>query len=219
MRDDPSRDAWLAGDPPADPLPYLTAWLAEARATPGISEPEAAALATIDASGRPSARIVAVRSLDAERGIASFYTDRRSRKGLALAAHPIAALVFHWDPLGRQARIEGPVTLAPDADSDAYFASRHPESRVAATASDQSRPIGSRAALLARRDSVSARWPDPDSLPRPPHWGGYRVWIERIELWASRPARLHDRLLWERALTPDDDGFRGGAWRVERLMP
>jgi pyridoxamine 5'-phosphate oxidase len=219
MSETPLRDAWLAGDPPADPLPHLAAWIDAARATRGIHEPDAAALATVDPSGRPSARIVAVRRIDAVRGVATFYTDRRSRKGAALAAHPFAALAFHWDPLGRQARLEGPVTLAPDADSDAYFASRHPESRIAATASEQSRPIGSREALVARRDAVAARCPDPDTLPRPPDWGGYRIWIERIELWASRPARLHDRLVWERSLTADGDGYRGGPWRAQRLMP
>jgi pyridoxamine 5'-phosphate oxidase len=219
MPEAPPRDAWLAGDPPADPLPFLAAWLDEARATPGIHEPDAAALATVDANGRPSARIVAVRSVDGARGTATFYTDRRSRKGAALAAHPFAALVFHWDPLGRQARLEGPVTLAPDADSDAYFAARHPESRIAASASEQSRPIASRAALVARRDSVSDRFASPDAIPRPAYWGGYRVWIARLELWASRPARLHDRLVWTRELARGADGFRGGAWRAERLMP
>ncbi|RIL08222.1 MAG: pyridoxamine 5'-phosphate oxidase [Proteobacteria bacterium] len=212
------RDAWLAGDPPADPLPFLRAWLDEARACGAIDEPEAAALATVDPDGRPSARIVAVRALDAAAGVATFYTDRTSRKGRALAAHPHAALVFHWDRFGRQARLEGPVTRASEADSDAYFAARHPESRIAAASSEQSRPIASRAELVARYERVAAGAPG-GAIARPPHWGGYRVWIERLELWASRPGRLHDRLASSRALTPDGDGFRGGAWRAERLQP
>jgi pyridoxamine 5'-phosphate oxidase len=218
MSDAAPRDAWLAGDPPLDPLPLLRDWLADARACRAIDEPEAAALATIDPDGRPSARIVAVRAVDVARGVATFYTDRSSRKGAALAAHPRAALAFHWDRFGRQARLEGPVVLAPDADSDAYFASRHPESRLAATASEQSRPIASRAALEALFREAAAR-AERDGLARPARWGGYQVWIERIELWAARPHRLHDRLVWTRSLTPDGDAFRMGAWRAERLQP
>lgn len=217
--DEALADAWLAGDPPPNPLPFLRDWLDEARACAEIREPEAAALATQDADGMPSARIVAVRSLDVDRGIATFYTDRSSRKGEALAAHPRAALVFHWDRFARQARLEGPVTLAPDEDSDAYFASRHPESRIAAAASEQSRPIGSRAALEARWRDTATRHPGARGLARPATWGGYQVWIERIELWASRPHRLHDRLAWTRTLARDGDGYRPGRWSAERLQP
>jgi pyridoxamine 5'-phosphate oxidase len=215
---DAPRDAWLAGDPPGSPLPFLRDWIDEARACPDIAEPEAAALATLDRDGCPSARIVAVRALDVDRGVATFYTDRSSRKGDALAAHPRAALVFHWDRFGRQARLEGPVALAPDADSDAYFASRHPESRIAAIASEQSRAIASRAALEARFRETAERVRT-EGARRPVQWGGYQVWIERIELWASRPHRLHDRLAWHRTLTPHGDAFRAGAWSAERLQP
>jgi pyridoxamine 5'-phosphate oxidase len=215
----PPRDAWLAGDPPADPLPHLAAWIEDARRTPGIAEADAATLATVDPDGRPSARIVLLRALDTERGSAAFYTNRASRKGRALAAHPRAALVLYWDSLGRQARIEGPVTLTSDAESDAYFASRHPESRVAAAASDQSEAIDSRAELLARFDGVLQRFGAADAVPRPPGWGGYRIWIERLELWASRAHRLHDRIEWRRSLVPEGSGYRGGAWRARRLMP
>lgn len=218
MSEAAARDAWLAGDPPANPLPFLRDWIADARACADIAEPEAAALATIDPDGRPSARIVAVRALDVDRGIATFYTDRSSRKGAALGAHPRAALVFHWDRFGRQARLEGPVTLAPAEDSDAYFASRHPESRIAAAASEQSRPIASRAALEARFRETAARARG-DGIARPAHWGGYRVWIERIELWASRPHRLHDRIAWHRALLANGQGYRASSWSVERLQP
>src|SRR5262249_46722542 len=127
--------------------------------------------------------------------------------------------VFHWDRFGRQARLEGPVTLASGAESDAYFASRHPESRIAARTSEQSRPIESRAALVARWRATGAQFPDADAIPRPPDWGGYHVWIERIELWASRPHRLHDRLAWERTLVAEGTAYCGGAWRAQRLQP
>jgi pyridoxamine 5'-phosphate oxidase len=160
-----------------------------------------------------------VRALDVDRGVATFYTDRSSRKGDALAANPRAALVFHWDRFARQARLEGPITLAPDADSDAYFASRHPESRIAASASEQSRPIASRAALEARWDEVAARLRDATYIPRPARWGGYCLWIERIELWVSRPHRLHDRLAWQRTLEPSGDGFRASRFTAVRLQP
>jgi pyridoxamine 5'-phosphate oxidase len=141
--DEALRDAWLAGDPPADPLPRLRAWIADAHAAPDITEPDAATLATVDVDGRPAARIVLVRNLDVEMGAALFYTNGTSRKGRALASHPFASLVFYWDGLARQVRLEGPVTLTSDAESDAYFASRHPDSRLGAWASDQSEPIAS----------------------------------------------------------------------------
>ncbi len=213
------RDAWLTGDPPADPLPRLREWLDEARAHRSIAEPHAATLATVDEDGRPAARVVLLRGLEIAPGATLFYTNRNSRKGRALAAHPFASLVLYWDGLGRQARLEGPVTLASDADSDAYFAARHPDSRLGAWASDQSEAIASRAELVARYDAMKTRFGDGSAAPRPPHRGGYRVWLERVELWASRPHRLHDRIQWQRELTRDGDGFRGGAWSATRLMP
>jgi pyridoxamine 5'-phosphate oxidase len=217
--DEALRDAWLAGDPPADPLARLRAWLDEAHSEPGIAEPDAATLATVDVDGRPAARIVLVRKLDVETGAALFYTNGTSRKGRALASHPFASLVFYWDGLARQARIDGPVTRTSHAESDAYFASRHPDSRLGAWASDQSEPIASRVELVARYEAMKARFGDGSAAPRPPHWGGYRIWIARVELWASRPHRLHDRVAWERTLGREGDGFRGGAWRATRLMP
>jgi pyridoxamine 5'-phosphate oxidase len=213
------RDAWLSGNPPADPLPHLATWLREAREAPAVVEADAATLATVDPDGRASARVVLLRALDVAAGTACFYTNRRSRKGTALATHPYASLVLYWDSLGRQSRLEGPVTLASDAESDAYFAGRHPESRIAAVASDQSEAIASRETLIARFDAVRERFGSAAAVPRPPHWGGYRLWIERIELWASRPHRLHDRVEWRRTLAPDGDGFRAGAWSATRLMP
>jgi len=220
----PQRDAWLAGPPPADPLPSLADWLAEAHSATGLANPDAMALATAGADGRASARIVLCRGLDRERGFLVFYTNRRSHKARALAERPWAAGVFHWDALGRQARVEGPVTLASDEDSDAYFETRPRESQIAAWASAQGEPVASRGALLARFAAEAIRFggvrdPNAPPVPRPPHWGGYRLWAERVELWASRPARLHDRVLWTRELTPGGDGFGGGPWRAQRLQP
>jgi len=200
---------------PENPLVVLDAWLAEAGAA--IRNATAMTLATVTPDGRPSARMVICRGFDARAGWVVFYTDRESAKGAALATHPYAALVFHWDALERQVRIEGPVTVAPDADSDAYWASRPPDARVAAAASDQSRPIDSRAALLAKVEATARRH-DGDA-PRPPRWGGYRVWAERIELWVGQPARVHDRAVWTRSLTRAGEEFVGGAWSATRLQP
>ena len=197
---------------PDDPLPLLAEWMAEAAAS--IRNSTAMTLATAGADGRPTARMIICRGFDAAAGWLVFYTDRDSDKGRALAARPQAALVFHWDAFERQVRVEGPVTTAPDADSDAYWASRPPDARAAATASAQSRPLASRAELLARVTAAKG-----DDIPRPPRWGGYRVWCERVELWVGQPGRVHDRARWERALTPAGEGFTGGRWRGTRLYP
>jgi pyridoxamine 5'-phosphate oxidase len=181
-----------------------------------IRNAHAMTLATVEPDGRPSARMVICRGLDIRAGWLVFYTDRESTKGRALEINPRAALVFNWDAHERQARIEGPVTLAPDADSDAYWSSRPPDARAAAAASNQSRPLTSRAEFLARIEAEKRAGGD---IPRPKRWGGYRVWAERVELWVGQPARAHDRALWTRGLTPADDGFSGGAWRSTRLQP
>jgi pyridoxamine 5'-phosphate oxidase len=199
---------------PSDPLPVVAAWMAEAAAR--MRNSTSMALATVDPDGRPTARMVICRGLDTRAGWLVFYTDRDSDKGAALAAHPHAAVVFHWDVLERQIRVEGPVSEAPDADSDAYWATRPPEARVAATASEQSRPLASRAALLARVAEVAARGGD---VARPKRWGGYRIWAARVELWTGQPARVHDRARWTRTLTLAGDGFAGGPWSATRLMP
>jgi pyridoxamine 5'-phosphate oxidase len=174
-------------------------------------------LATVDLEGRPTARMVICRGLDVRAGWIVFYTDRESAKGKALDVNPYAALVFHWDAHERQVRIEGPVTLSSDSESDAYWNSRPPDARVVASASDQSRPVESRAAFLAKVEREAKR--GGANIPRPKRWGGYRVWVERVELWVGQPARAHDRALWTRALAPTSDGFSGGAWRSTRLQP
>jgi pyridoxamine 5'-phosphate oxidase len=199
---------------PSDPLSLVADWLADAASR--VRNSTSMALATVDADGRPTARMVICRGFDARAGWLVFYTDRDSDKGAALAAHPRAAVVFHWDALERQIRIEGPVTHAPDGDSDAYWASRPPDARVAASASEQSRPLATRAVLLARVAELAARGAD---VPRPKRWGGYRIWADRVELWVGQPARVHDRARWVRPLTADGDGFAGGRWTSTRLMP
>jgi pyridoxamine 5'-phosphate oxidase len=196
-------------------MPLLDSWLKEAFAE--IRNAHAMTLGTVDAEGRPTARMVICRGIDLRAGWIVFYTDRESAKGKALDVNPYAALVFNWDAHERQARVEGPVTYAPDSDSDAYWNSRPRDARVAAAASNQSRPIESRAAFLAKVEQEAKR--GGDDIPRPKRWGGYRVWAERVELWVGQPARAHDRARWSRALTPQGDGFSGGAWRSTRLQP
>jgi pyridoxamine 5'-phosphate oxidase len=171
-----------------------------------VTAPEATALATADATGRPSVRMVLLKAWGPDGFV--FYTNYDSRKGEELAENPRAALLLHWDPPGRQVRIEGPVTkVAPD-QSDAYFASRVPGSRISARASRQSRPVADRATLEAQADAVRREFGD--EVPRPSSWGGYRVAADAFEFWQHRADRLHDRVAYE----PDATG-----WRVVRLQP
>jgi pyridoxamine 5'-phosphate oxidase len=207
----PPLPEWL----PEDPLPLLETWLAEA--TAAARNATAMTLATVTADGRPAARMVICRGFDVRAGWFVFYTDHESDKGMQLRAHPRAALVFHWDAFERQVRIDGPVTVAPDVDSDRYWSTRPPEARAASTASHQSGSIASRAELLARVTEVARR--GGDAVERPPRWGGFRVWAEHVELWVGQPARLHDRARWSRALAPAGGGYAGGPWRATRLMP
>ena len=200
---------------PDDPLPLLESWLAEASAA--ARNATAMTLATVAADGRPAARMVICRGFDARAGWFVFYTDRESDKGTQLRSNPRAALVFHWDAFERQVRVEGPVTTAPDADSDRYWSTRPLEARAAAAASRQSRPIASRGELLARVAEEAQR--SGDGVERPPRWGGYRVWAERVEMWVGQPARVHDRARWSRELVAAGAGYSGGPWRATRLMP
>lgn len=190
----------------ADPFRFFARWFDEAREA-GVREPNAMTLATAGADGQPSARIVLLKGLDA-RGFA-FYTNYRSRKGEDLAANPRAALVFWWEPLERQVRIEGAVERVAETVSDAYFASRPRGSRLGAWASEQSRIVPDRAELEARLEEVEEKYDD-GHIPRPPHWGGYRVLPARFEFWQGRPNRLHDRLEYVPA---------EGSWEIRRLAP
>ena len=188
-----------------DPIERFHAWFRDARDA-GILFPEAVALATADAEGRPAVRHVLCKGVD-ERGF-TFFTNRGSRKGRHLAENPNAALAFLWRELDRQVCITGTVAPIDDTESDAYFASRPREARLGAWASQQSRPVASREDLEAGFAAAAERFPD--DVPRPPHWGGYRLAPETIEFWKGRAHRLHDRFCYTR----DGDG-----WRLERLWP
>ena len=176
----------------ADPHQLFEHWFAEARAAEP-NDAEAMALATAGAGGRPSVRMVLLKGHD-DRGFA-FYTNAQSRKGGEIAANPRAALVFHWKSLRRQARIEGRIEPTDAAEADAYFATRSRDARLGAWASDQSRPLASRAAFEARYERTVAEHEGRD-VPRPDYWWGYRIVPDRIEFWTDRPHRLHERRLF-----------------------
>jgi len=189
-----------------DPLHQFEAWLEEARAA-GILFPETTALATASADGSPSARMVLLKGADG-RGFV-FFTNTGSRKGGELDENPRAALVLYWRELGRQVRVEGRVEPVDAQESEKYFGTRPRASRLSAWASPQSEPVASRAELERRFAQAAARFPG-DEIPLPPHWGGYRVVPETVELWEHRENRLHDRVRYTR---------EGTGWRRERLAP
>ncbi|HET6182863.1 MAG TPA: pyridoxamine 5'-phosphate oxidase [Acetobacteraceae bacterium] len=189
-----------------DPFALFRAWMAEAERTEP-ADANAMTLATATPDGVPSARIVLLKGVD-PRGF-TFFTNTQSRKGEELAANPRAALLFHWKSLGRQVRIEGRAAPVSEAEADAYFATRPRISRLGAWASDQSRPLTARAELERRLAEQEARFPG-DSVPRPPHWSGYRLEPARFEFWQDMPFRLHDRTVFAKD---------GADWRISKLFP
>lgn len=203
----PAGEAYAAGIPDTDePYGLFEAWFAEAAAREP-NDPNAMCLATCSPDGWPSARMVLLKGRD-DRGFV-FYTNEHSRKGGELLANPRAALCFHWKSMRRQIRIEGEVERVTAGESDAYFASRSRGSRISAVSSDQSRPLASRAEFERRVAETEARYPGED-VPRPPHWGGFRLLPRMVEFWQDMPYRMHDRLVFERA---------GEGWTTGRLFP
>lgn len=223
----------LLPDPlPAEPLAVVARWLADACAARRQPNANAMVLATASRDGRPSARVVLCKDVVPQPGYVAFYTNYHSSKGRELADNPRAAAVMHWDALHRQVRIEGTVVAASAAESDAYFASRSWDKRIGAWASAQSQPVASRAALAEAVAAAARRFgaPMPGSaaadadlridIPRPPHWGGYHLWADAVELWVEGEGRIHDRARWSRALSPRAGGdFQASAWQVTRLQP
>lgn len=186
-----------------DPHALFASWLAEAEASEP-NDPNAMALATADAAGHPSVRMVLLKGHD-PRGFV-FYTNLDSRKGGEIAANPHAALLFHWKSLRRQVRVEGPIEPVSDDEADAYFATRSRDSQLGAWASDQSRPLADRATFEARFEAVRDRF-DGQHVPRPPRWSGNRVVPRRIEFWIDRAHRLHERRVFTRVAGGWDEGM------------
>jgi pyridoxamine 5'-phosphate oxidase len=196
-----------------DPFALFEAWFQDATAHEP-NDPNAMSLATVDATGMPNVRVVLLKGLDPAghpaRGFV-LYTNHQSAKGRELLAHRQAALAFHWKSLRRQVRVRGTVTVVSDAEADEYYASRPRGSRIGAWASEQSRPLDSRATLEARVAALELQHPG-ENVPRPPHWSGFRVTPLEIEFWADRPFRLHDRIVFRRSEA-------GAAWQKSRLYP
>lgn len=233
-------DETLPAQLPSEPFGLLMEWMRLAAGNGDASKkvqpnPNAMTLATVDRDGTPSVRVVLARGVDAERGFVTLYTNYTSRKGKAIGQEPGSrvALGFFWDDLDRQVCIEGRAAISPASESDRYFNARPVASRIAAWASNQSEPLASREQLLKQNNEAEERFGYREGMseaelarivvPRPPHWGGFRVYAESVQLWLGHSHRLHDRARWTRTLTPAQvdgvEGFVGGAWSAGRLQP
>ena len=217
---------------PANPLDVAAQWLAQAHIDADQPNPNAMVLATVDSHGSPSARVVLCKEIAPQPGFILFYTNYRSRKGRELSDNPRAAVVFHWDHRHRQVRAEGLIEPLSDAENDAYFRTRAWQSRIGAWASEQSQPVASRQALASALAAMARRFginyggpgtPEPTEVsvdvPRPPDWGGFRLYPHAVELWVEGEFRVHDRARWTRTLAPKPGTGANTHWSVTRLQP
>jgi len=218
---------------PSDPMDWASAWLDEAIREKGQRNPNSMTLVTVGTDGMPSARVVLCKSFAANPGYLVFYSNYESQKCLDIDGNASVYVLFHWDSMGRQIRIGGQAIRSPDAESDAYFASRDVGSQIGAWGSDQSQPLESRDALIQQirqraaaqgvpmHDDTSTQVAaDAANISRPPHWGGIRIWATSIELWIEGKDRIHDRALWTRTLSPSAEGeFSATTWTGIRLQP
>lgn len=225
--------ARLPDELPNDPMHWVEAWLADATEKAVKRNPNSMAIVTVGDDGRPSARMVLCKDFHADPGYLVYYTNYKSLKAQQIEENANVAVLFHWDQLGRQVRIEGQAVRSPAAESDAYFATRDWGSQIGAWGSDQSAVLESRNALIAQvgkralklgvnvaKNLQSIVGSNRPSIERPPHWGGYRIWARRVELWIEGTDRIHDRARWERSLMKnEDDTFEVGAWSGNRLQP
>lgn len=230
---DPCTATRLPNELPSDPMHWAKAWLEDAIEKKVQRNPNSMAAITVDEEGQPSGRTVLCKEFVADPGYLVFYTNYKSDKAQHLKTNHNIAVLFHWDSLGRQIRLEGEAVRSPAAESDAYFATRDWGSQLGAWGSDQSSPLESRAALIAQvakravelgvkaaGNLKSIAVGSGATIPRPPHWGGIRIWPRRIELWIEGIDRIHDRARWERTLSRgDDDSFTAGGWTGIRLQP
>lgn len=230
---DPCSATRLPTELPSTPMHWAKAWLDDAFKKGVLRNPHAMTAVTVDENGQPVGRMVLCKEFVVDPGYLVFYTNYKSDKARHLENNNKISLVFYWDSSGRQVRLEGEAVRSPAEESDAYFATRDWASQIGAWGSDQSSPLESRAALIAQvsrramklgvgaaKNLKSIAVADRPVIPRPPHWGGFRVWPRRIELWIEGADRIHDRARWERSLERrDDDAFAVGEWTGTRLQP
>ena len=211
-----------------NPLLLLQSWLNEAMELDLQPNPDSMAIATSNSQGLPNVRMVLCKEINTEEGYVVFYTNYDSVKSIEIKENPKCSALFHWDKLGYQIRIRGEILQSTDKENDAYFASRHLGSQVGAWASNQSNPVEDRQALDDQFRKILDRFNltsesitrNEQKIPRPPHWGGYRLWIEEIEFWLNQKDRLHDRLHFRRALTISSEGIKTEKnWTIKRLQP